>query len=105
MGRQRFAHLMLDGVERIERAHRLLEDHRDAGAADVAQLTVAESGEVAALEQDAAANVGGGRQQAKDRGRRDGFARTGLADERQRLAGLEVERDAAHGVDDDAALE
>ena len=34
---QRLGDLLLDGVERIERGHRLLEHHGDAVAADVAQ--------------------------------------------------------------------
>ena len=43
---QHLAHLVLDGVERIERAHRLLEDHRDVGAAHLAHLAVARRCEV-----------------------------------------------------------
>jgi hypothetical protein len=35
---QRFANLEADAEYRIERAHRLLEDHRDLGAAQGAQL-------------------------------------------------------------------
>ena len=36
MDPQRLGHLLADGEHRIERAHRLLEDHADAGAADAA---------------------------------------------------------------------
>ena len=35
MDLQHLAHLLLDGVQRVERGHRLLEDHRDPVAADV----------------------------------------------------------------------
>ena len=42
MERQRLGDLPFDGVERIERAHRLLEDHRDVVAAHAAQLALAE---------------------------------------------------------------
>ena len=41
------AHLLLDGVERIERTHRLLKDHRDVVAANAAQLALAHGGKVA----------------------------------------------------------
>ena len=37
MDSQHFAHLPLDGVQRIERCHRLLEDHRDLVAANAHQ--------------------------------------------------------------------
>ncbi len=48
------ADLALDGVQRIERGHRLLEHHRHAGAAHFAQLRVAHRQHVATLEEDLA---------------------------------------------------
>ena len=39
---QRLGDLVADPVERIERGHRLLEDHGDLGAADAVQLALAE---------------------------------------------------------------
>ena len=40
MAHQHLDDLLADGVARIERGHRLLEDHRDAVAAQIAQLAV-----------------------------------------------------------------
>ena len=48
-------HLRADLEDRIERRHRLLEDHGDVVAADVAHLALGELGQVASLEADLAA--------------------------------------------------
>ena len=94
--------LPLDGVERIERAHRLLEDHRDGIAADGAQgRRRRRSAGLSPLNSDAALRVRGGRvgQEAEDREGGDGLARAAFADQRHGLAGSDGEADAAHGVD------
>jgi hypothetical protein len=52
MQQQNLADLLLDGVERIERGHRLLEDDGDVVAAHVAQLFLRQLDEIAALEAD-----------------------------------------------------
>src|SRR3569623_1334708 len=98
MRRQRLAHLLLDRVQRVEGAHRLRDDHRDLVAADAAHLLRRGAGEGLLVEQDAAADHGSAGQEPQDRRRRHRLARSGLADERQRLALLDVERHAAHGV-------
>ena len=47
--------LVADGEHRVQRRHRLLEDHRDVVAADLRHLVLVERREVAALEEDARA--------------------------------------------------
>ena len=103
MQRDDLADLPLDRVQRIERGHRLLEHHGDAGAAHLAQLRVGHLQHVAAAKQDLAGRIArrGLRQQAHDGLRGDRLARAGFADQRQRPALLEPEGDA---VDDGLAL-
>ena len=50
-----------DGVDRIERGHRLLEDHRDLVAADLLHLLLGRVEQVPALEADLAADDAPGR--------------------------------------------
>src|SRR5215475_748671 len=88
-----FADLVADPDHRIERGHRLLEDHGDAIAADLAHLGFVEGEQVGTLEQDLAADDAPGRvgYETHDRERTDALAAAGLADDRQRLAALDVE--------------
>ena len=48
---QRFADLFLNGVQRVERRHRLLKDHTDISAPHAAKLRVGGFQQVFALEQ------------------------------------------------------
>ena len=66
------ADLLLDRVQRIERGHRLLEDHGDLVAAHLPQLLLVERQQVLALEEDLAGRVAGRRvgQQLQHRQRR-----------------------------------
>ena len=77
MNLQRFFDLQSDGQDRVERGHRLLEDHRNVAAANGAHVIVAEIEQVAAVEHDAALRnlAGQARQQPHDRQRGDGLAR------------------------------
>ena len=86
-----------DRVHRVERRHRLLEDDRRLAPAHLAQRALVDADELAAAELDRAAHVRVLRQQAHQRHRRRRLARTRLADDRQHLAGVEVERGADHG--------
>ena len=96
--RDRLADLVADRKHRVQRRHRLLEDHRDVRAADVAHGTVARLREVehlavAAAEhhaavQDAAAAV---LHQAHQRQRGHRLARTRFAHHRERFAVVDVE--------------
>ena len=88
-----FADLLLDGVQRIERRHRLLKDDRNSSAADGAQLRFVGFQNVLAFEQDFAGRVRCGvGQQPQDRHRRYGFSRTRFADEGDGLPIADRER-------------
>ena len=96
------ADLLLDGVQRVERGHRLLEDDRDLLAADLAHVMARRLEQVLAAEADLAGGMRGRRigQQPQDRQRRDGLARARFADQRHDLALGDVEGDVLDGVDD-----
>jgi hypothetical protein len=102
----RLGDLAADAGDRVERGHRLLEDHRDVVAADPAQrlrpLTdEVDAGAGAAAKADgarddpAAGHVG----EAKERHRRDRLARAALADQRHGLAARDVPGDAVDRAD------
>ena len=90
------AHLVADGEDRVERAHRVLEHHRHRGAAQRQPLAVRHGQEVAAVIEDAAAGDRGRRvpEQPHDRLHGDGLARAALADQRDMRVRRHVERDA-----------
>ena len=105
---QALGHLAADGVQRIERAHRLLEHHCDAIAPDPAPVVLGPGQQVGAVEADLACHLGTLGQQAHqcERGHRLAAAR--LSDDPQGLTALECELDPAHrtgrtgrGVEDD----
>ena len=82
---QHFLDLEADGEHRVERRHRLLEDHRDVGAAQVLQLAARQRREVAPAVDDLAVRIDDrvlGRQQAEDRKRGDRLAGARLAHQR-----------------------
>ena len=96
---QDLADLPLDRVQRVQRRHRLLEDHRDLVAADLSKVALVVVDEVLAAIEHRAAGMAGGRigQELQDRQRRDRLARAALADQRQRLALVDVEGDVVDG--------
>src|SRR5437667_10635685 len=61
-------HLSEDGEERVERRHRILQDHGDAPATDAAQLTLALAGQVFSVEDAAASHDAGAPRQEPDDG-------------------------------------
>ncbi len=63
----RLLDLMTDGEHWVERGHRVLEDHGDLATADLAQLTVLEREQIAALEERLAADDTALRDQAEQR--------------------------------------
>src|SRR6185295_5865501 len=91
---------MADGEDRVEGRCRLLEDHRDPPAAQVAERARAHVQDFVALYLDAAgparAMLG---VEPQDRAQGDALARARFAQDAQGLAALEVEADAVHGVD------
>ncbi len=92
---ENLADLTLDGVERIERGHRLLEDDGDVVAADLAHGALRSGQQFLALEVDRAGWMAGCRigQQLHHRHRGHGLAGSGFAHQRDGLARVDVERD------------
>ena len=101
---KRLHDLQPDGQHRVERGHRLLEDHRDVAAAQRAHLVLGEREEIASFEQDAPVRDASGRlgEEAHDRERRYRFAAAGFADQRDHLARIDLPAHALHGADDAA---
>src|SRR5690606_21936367 len=73
--------------------------HGHAVAADGGELLVGLAEQLHAVVDDRSGDPGVLVEQAHDGQRRDGLAGTGLADDAEGLAGLQVESDATHGVD------
>ncbi len=103
---QRLPDLLLDRVQRVERCHRLLEDHRDVIAANVAQMLHVGGQQIGAFEKDFAEGMAGRRigQQLQDGIGGDALAGAGFADKRHRLALADIEADVVHGQRRIAAL-
>ena len=96
MQRQRLAQDLADRHARIERGVGVLEDDLRLPA-ERAQLVGVEREQVAALETDAA---GIRLDQAQHQPADGGFAAAGFADQRQRLAGIDMEADAVDRPDE-----
>ena len=86
MSPDRLTDLPAYGKYRVERAHRVLEDHADATAAHLTPAALVEPEEVAALEVDFARRVGVSRQEAKNRKRRERLAAAALSDDAKGFA-------------------
>ena len=97
---QDLVHLPLDGVQRIERGHRLLEDHRHAVAAHRQKLACRRADQLAALEFYAAGGMARHRigQELQDRQRGHRLAGARFAHQRHGLAAADLEADVAHGA-------
>ena len=97
----RLAQLPAERLDRVQRGHRVLEDHRDLLPPQLAQAILARGEQVLAVEHRLAARRRVARVvQAHDRERRDALAAAGLADDPERLASVDRERDAVHRLDD-----
>src|SRR6266699_3354716 len=94
-----FADLLADREDRVQRGHRLLKDHRDLVAADVANLFVVELDEVVAVEDDLTRYDAAGRdrKQAQDAEGANAFAATALADDREGFTLVDVVGDTVYG--------
>jgi hypothetical protein len=88
----RLGNLTPDREARVQRGHRILEDHADAIAAQDPHLLVRQTDEVASLEPDRAAHVGGSREQAHQGERERRLAASGFADQAEDLALGDLER-------------
>ena len=99
---QRLRDLRSDLERRVQRRHRVLEDHRHLAAAHVLELAVAELRQVAPVEHDRAVDDLRRRlgDEAHDRESRDRLAAAGLADDAERPPLLHVEGDAVDRLDD-----
>src|SRR5688572_1469674 len=97
-----FDELIADAHDRIEGGHRVLEDGGDLFAAQRVECVVRERAEFAAVEQDRPGRLHERHiEESQDRHAGQRFAGTGLADDTQHLAGLDIER---HAVDDRCAM-
>jgi hypothetical protein len=95
MQREHLADLRADRVQRVERCHRLLEDHGDLAAADGPHLALRLPAQVLAAEADHAPR-GGAVDEPQDRERRHRLAGPRFADQGDLLAGRDGE---GHVVD------
>ena len=95
-----FDQLVADRVERVERGHRLLEDHGDAAAAHPVERRLGELEEVMPAIVHHAASLAVGGEQAHRGHHRLALARAGLADDGDGLPGGNREPDAFHRLDD-----
>jgi hypothetical protein len=98
VAQDRLGNLVADGERGVQRSHRLLEDHCELVAAQVAQALRRALQQVFALEQhlavgDAPRRLG---HEAHDRERGHALAASGFADDAERAAALEPEIDAVH---------
>jgi hypothetical protein len=94
---QRLGDLLAYRQHRVERRHRILEDHRDTLAAERSHLRLRHPHDIAAFEHDRpGADSAGMRHQTQNRPRGHGFAGPGLSDNGDDLAGADLH---AHAVD------
>ena len=87
-----------DGEHRVQRRHRLLEDHRDLAAAHVAQARLGHRQRSRPCQLTRPATPWRWAQQAQDRAQGHALARAGFADEAQHLARPHGEVDAVDGA-------
>ena len=96
----RLADLRADGLHRIQRRRRILEDERDLATPHVLELPFAERDDIAAVQPDlTAGHATGGRDEPEQRHRQRRLPASGLADEAQLLAAAKVEADVTDGSD------
>ena len=103
MGGERQRELVADPVERIERGHRLLEDHGELRAAIVVELVGREADQLLAAVLHRALGPAVRGEKAHDRHHGLALARSGFADDGDGLAGIDVEVDALHRMEDAVA--
>ena len=95
VGADRLGDLSADPVDRVERGHRVLEDHADLLAADLTQLLVTGLDQLLAAQPHRTLDPRVGRaREADQRLRGDAHSRARLADDRQHLSRGELEGDA-----------
>ncbi len=101
----RLGHLVADREQRVQRHHRVLQDHRDPLAADMLHLIFGFLHEILALEQHPAADDARGRRQdAHDGEGERAFPGAAFPDNAQGLPGIEAQRHLVDSADDPRAL-
>ena len=101
---QRLAHLKTDLHSRVQGGQRILEDHADLGAAQLALLLEGQLGEVLAVEDDrAGGDLAALGEQAHEGQGRHGLAGAGLAHDAQGLARVHVQVDTREGANNAVA--
>src|SRR5262249_46049175 len=95
-----FRKLLSDGEERIKRRHWILKDHRDSIAANFRQLSLAHGQKISPFEKRAAADDFARRlrHEAEDRQARYALARAAFADNTERFARIDRQRNPVDGV-------
>ena len=95
------ADLLAHRIDRVQRRHRLLEDHRNPVAAQPALLLLAVVDDVLAVEGDVRSlrHRRAGAQEPHDSARRHRLAGTGFAHQRDRLALVQLEGNVAHRLE------
>ena len=100
MRAHRLGDLVADGEHRIEAGHRLLKDHRDAIAANVAHLRQRQVEQVPTVEHDlTSGDAARWRHQTHHRQRQHRLAAAGLTDDAERAATTDRDVDAIHRRD------
>ena len=96
----RLGNLLADGVDGVERCHRLLEDDANFLAPDPPHLLLAQRNEIAALPEDLAGDdpPGRHRDQLEHGECRDGLATAGFADDAEGFAAVYGKIDAIDGM-------
>ncbi len=97
MSAEIFLDLQSDRQHRIERRHRLLENHRDFAAADAPELLVGHGDQVAAAPLDAAGDLARLTDQPHDGAQGNALSRAGFADQADDFAGRDIEIDIGGG--------
>ena len=95
----RLRDLPADPVDRVEGGHRVLEDHRDLAATDLAHLVLADPGHVLALEHHLAADDPARPLQPHDAQRGHRLTAPGFADDAEGLARIQLERNSIDRLD------
>ena len=101
MQQNRLGDLVADGVDRIERGHRLLKNHRDLAPAHPAHIALRQLHQIAALKHHLPGKdlPGRHRNQAQSRQRRDRFSTAAFPHQRHGLPGKDRECYILHGPD------
>ncbi len=97
---QRLGDLAAHREHRVQRGHRILEDHRDVLAPDTPQLPVGQLQQIPSFEPHLPPDDAPGRlrDEPQNAQHRDALARSRLTHHAERLAGIEVVAHLVHGV-------